>query len=36
MFDGFWKLPGNERLEFALTITVMTLGPLAVTAMLFA
>ena len=36
MFDAFRKLPGKERLEFGLTITMITISLLAVVAILFA
>jgi len=36
MFEGFKKLPGKERLEFGLTVTMITIGLLAVGAILFA
>lgn len=32
--EAFRKLPGKERLEFALTITLITIGLLAVAAVL--
>jgi hypothetical protein len=34
MLDAFRKIPGKERLEFGLTITLITVGMLAVVAVL--
>jgi hypothetical protein len=36
MLKAFRKIPAKERLEFGLTITMMTVGLLAVAAILFA
>ncbi len=35
MDAGFWTLPASQRLEFAVTVTLITLGMGAVLAVLF-